>query len=1333
MLITANITTPVESLLPSVFPVTIPPFNNSGTLVNNLDTPIFPCPTINDPAGWDSLRIESKANCVMEQLLNEHPEFNKSQIDYFYNELDKDLCDQWILRWWILPFKEQKSVVKIGLIDLALNLYLTKYPEISFLSLCSYGISLLTDDELLKHVQFIQELHLIKLRKNLTWINLKEAENLIGNSLELFTAILSYNKHPFPPDSFWNNSQRSFEQLHPLTKRSLEETALLWNQLRTDNMFDGLQQNDGQFSLDSLRKTFFLDLAQSYKRQQLIDKLFVESLEDDLASNVHFNGITFKNAQNLTFEDLIKRPEVERIPEYNALSREDKCSIMKEALTQMGESSEYPLGTLSHALASCVKRIFQYQYPRRAFPLNDKQLLIELYKKIEKDWEKNKGYPLLPRVLCAQILSESNGVTIAGEHWQTLIKNYLEHFNNEFEEILDPLYVEQLPAKFDKEQAVVAYLKEECGWEEDDIRQESLFRIRKPQQSPMVRNTPELYLANKTIEFFLKAETNRVHPFPLSNFMLCTSGSRIDPKTVLDKLQKMFNERLFHDPWVEEEARQNLLKQKIENTPLNLSQEVRRIVEKYRVETENIVSWANNTRQWLDTVPVIGSLRMFVRGIRDKEFGTTIIGGGLSFLDIGSLFSLKPIVASSVKTMSLYLARTSSRGKKAIRTLRASVMKFNLPSNDLTRLESSFFSAVRTGPQEIPSAYKSLVEEVRLGALDKTWQANEEKNYLLVYLIDEDRVVPVAHQGGSFREVNWQTGQLETTKPLIYKDKSNGRYFASALRGGGKESQFDNFFERKSAEELEQRYTVIEVKEILKNAKDVRVHANDLDQFKRFFIIISENDRAEQNFIENLDQEAYQTSPLYRRLFNRFIEICGAKPEENQWKIQLLGPEESSQFQGGHANLQSKVILLDPQIAVSGASYLGENIGQINHNGEFFRKVGSYLHELLHAITNVDDLFSAAPSVKALASQTNRGGIACLTDRILEEMGKHIPYRYTYSLYNSHSLNPSVVGQIRNFVVQENSYLQKLFFEGTTMEAYSKLSDTLALSKTVTAVKDYSRGIQRELRQLEGFVIVSSADVRTEFKTFCRSLYRLSTTFKEIFDKYYVGQGGEECRVFFYPIYKIVDDRTFAELTQREIIYSLDDEIRYLSDRGLSPMNKERFYLYQMLERYTNTELGAGSVEDGRGLIVYLAEKIFVEAGMDFDKAVSGALILPGDAGMEAKALQNWPRLCSTANHEDRYLAEFFSTTQPGCSPACSERRDKRSAPLAEKKSLNEIFKRTDEIVRPIQQETKKNQDKNDNYFPYVNSKKYSQNFFKKELYFSQENCVVTTNNTKRN
>ncbi len=397
---------------------------------------------------------------------------------------------------------------------------------------------------------------------------------------------------------------------------------------------------------------------------------------------------------------------------------------------------------------------------------------------------------------------------------------------------------------------------------------------------------------------------------------------------------------------------------------------MKRIVANYQTETESHRAWIRGLKTWVNTLPVIGPLYTIKEGIRDKDPVEVLCG--IFFLSLDAL----DLLASETRPEAIELP---VRERVTIDTLQTSFKKLNLapadlPLHDNIYITSDPFSISHS--DELPVAYQFNAEQVRAGRRDLTWQ-----EYPLVYLADEDRVVPVKAEGGSFREINWHTLEVDPKKHLIYKDKESGKYFShSAGLKGGNPSKIE-FTEQ----ELRQRITVKETEEIFKTANNYIKY-----NFEALFYKCFDTKKALGASVFNLRRflrSVYQTSPSFRRLFNRFHEDFISAQRDKLWEIRIK-PNTIMR-----TDFESNVIYIGSDAEIATHTYFSsQNNFEVSHPEQV------YLHEMLHALTGKNDPLR-------IVDIRHRGPIVYLTDKILSEAGYSFPERMMYRRLTSMDAN----------------------------------------------------------------------------------------------------------------------------------------------------------------------------------------------------------------------------------------------------------------------------------------------------------------------------------------
>lgn len=263
-------------------------------------------------------------------------------------------------------------------------------------------------------------------------------------------------------------------------------------------------------------------------------------------------------------------------------------------------------------------------------------------------------------------------------------------------------------------------------------------------------------------------------------------GRTIYPHQALQAAEETFNQNLITSPWVLKKASDNLYEQRKMVTAQAIAQEAQRIAQNYKVETEQHRFWMHGIETWVSTIPIIGSLNMLREGIEDKSITEIVVG--IISLSLDALDLLSGGEEKNPVEFEETLSQTglSLRERVTVKTVHYSVQKVCLSSQLLfsnVEIQGHDDPFLIKEPIYLPKDYSRLVERVLEGE-EPSW-----RNYPLIHLADEGRVVPIQSQGSYYREVSWYTGEANPKKHLIFKDFESKKYYASGfLKGWGKMS-----------------------------------------------------------------------------------------------------------------------------------------------------------------------------------------------------------------------------------------------------------------------------------------------------------------------------------------------------------------------------------------------------------------------------------------------------------------------------------------------------------------------------------------------------------------
>lgn len=1252
----------------------------------------------NNEEAFQKISPQDNEKAALEQL-------NRNQC-YFLKELDNDLSDQMLKIWAVLPDKRQRESLKLSLISLALEAYLDAEPQANYENMLDYAITLYENETSLREAPFLEKLRLYKLKANLNWINKETIDQLKNNPLETLKKVLLHNNHPFPKNDFWNVlSPLIVNLISQQNLRSLDEAALLWNRLQTGEMlkFDNHEGN-GLIAVQKLRNTYVQALIPAWKKQKIIDNLFQQRMAN--SSEIYFDGFAIRNGQEKTFTQLVDSPELLSIPEYRILTPETRQSYLKEAFAQMGESTQYKLGSLAHSLASALIRLFYYQTHRMPPLFSDQQQLIHLFMEAEKAWKEKKNFPIHPRILAALHLALSNDVMIEGKNWQEKVKFLLHYIASEFEYILHPDRVEQLIPTFDPRLAAESILKEYGMKEADIFNKRPSYRLvvanSDTAHEGILAQIAEVPLdSDDAIDEFLKKARANDEQQSVNNWM-SVGNATIEPREELQKKLIQFNNRLMSNPWIRENARIVLEAQGIPVTPTRLSEEVERLATQYKTETENHQQWFDKVKLFIYVIPVIGSLETIREGLKNRDWKTILLGSVYLTLDAAGLGFVKNAVrgVNSLRLASVLSAtRISVRERMAVSSLENSLVAFDIPPRELFKEEPGVISRnlFALNPEE------QVINRVRQGEERIVENSSGESN-LLIYLHDENRVVAVKNQGGYFREVNWESGKVDLTRPLIYKDRETGKYFASTLKGGGL-GHYDFFIEPIPEGELKKRWTVEQTLQALAEAKDFRNHANFSEKFHHYFTLKGVHPD-EGKTIGDICEHSYKNSPTFRRLFNKFTSTY--KVGVSDWQIKI------EKGQGCRTDFQNRIVYLDPQVEQSSSKYLSANyLTTPDYEGEKIQLERAVVQEIVRVMTRLEDaestLLATSKRRFALLDKAHRGGVVYLTDRILFEAYDPTPARLANHLFAKGDIVNAET--LLSRLVQEDLFLDSQLDKDIPISQYTKLAGEEWISRnTIQQVK-------RLLPLLEAARVSEEFSTRflvsffsedpllfDELNQFYTTMYNESKTFSLLFDQY----SGREILPIRVKFIEVKRDIPLKE--QDHAVYLVKDNIQYLSALGPRPIERRRLFLYKMLEVLTGLKLGESEQLADRHPLIQLADKIFREANMEqyFPKRLTSTNILPDEAAELKNQLSHWPEQSRIANFEDRFLDEEIYTQKRGCFLSCARaervrREDEQAGSL--KQTLEEIKAANGALLSP-----------REGFYKSSSSTVKSPGFFKKAL-----------------
>jgi hypothetical protein len=1102
---------------------------------------------------WSNATIEIKTNLVMTECLmhqlncSRHQAYqqlsnNKKKLDRL---LDK-YQPQELEKIWNNFFQSQRHQIHVAF---TLKKFLLTNSAQTYPNVIAQTISWFQQKSI--PPIFIEELRLYHLQEILNnWVNWEKAKQQLQGPLESLKLVLAHYQHPFPENFFHsatydpNNPEFTVNQFPHI--RLLHEAALLWQQIANQDMFEGLQENK-TLSTRRLEQNYLAILFKDWKKQQALDQLFSKKTLGNDTQAIYFNGLAFKHAEGKSFLELLHHPQLEKNPLYKSFNTHERIEVLKKKFDQIGESTQYRIGSLQHSLASTLKRIHYYQHSELSKPFQDVKTLFLAFKQMETQWQHKKNYPIHPRILLALHLAESNNAIVSGNAWQNKVKELLHYLDN----------------------------------------------------------------------------------------------------------------KIKHD------------------------REAKLILEDPTSETKEQSSWLDELENWSFTVPIIGPLLTVEKGIRHKNLNEIISGTVFLGLDACTLLyeeseTIGEIAFSSAKLLKNLLFReriTVDNARFTFKTLKVNADDLFLEDSNLLHNHSPLDLERSIA---IPQHAHDLATRVRSGEQGLKWH-----DYDLVYLHNQDRVVPIKPQGGSFREIDWQTGEINARKQLIFKDKTSEHYFSTAgLRGGAPILEF-------TEEELKQRFTVEQVNAVFELVTSFTIR-NFNDLFASYFLIEQQADVSRFDALE-FYHSLYKNSLTFRGIFNFFVDFTSFRDIQN-WKILIRNNTQT------RTDFTKGTIYIASDAEIANLYYMGTQ--GIAHS----KPEQVYLHEILHALTEAED-------PKKITAIAHRGPIVYLTDKILSDVGYVFPQQLMYRRpvsNNKDSFNELELSirKVRGLVAQENSYLDKQLNKLAPITSQKIFGEALADRYTVKELQSIlpsSLSITLlELNFIELYDQSFSANdeaTHTKLKQFYLHFYQLNVIFNKLYNQWAAARlkNKDSSRWRF-----VVDDKVTSlaelpshkkahcinDLTHR--IHIFNDGTLYLSDRGLIPVERTRQLMHEIVQLLTGLkELPADLALTNRGAVVQLTDKILEETNFNLPKRLVSRTTLADDFVTQAHLKGNWIEAQRAMQLEEQFIKETPELNN-SCFPWCKRQgrsiAEHHTEPLANQTTTELLEKNnTRRVKRNIQ------------------------------------------------
>lgn len=693
----------------------------------------------------------------------------------------------------------------------------------------------------------------------------------------------------------------------------------------------------------------------------------------------------------------------------------------------------------------------------------------------------------------------------------------------------------------------------------------------------------------------------------------------IHTQSTLQAEEDQWNQQLPSHPWIQARARENCRSTQQPLSQANINKEVQHLIRNFATETESYRHLKQGLETLINTVPVIGPIYNIEEGIRHKDVAQTI--SGVFFLGLDGLDLLSG--GKHIRSNKVHIGEELSTKIKVPHTEQITVQTVHGITDELD-IELAAPSTshdtqniyldhdpwrITATDINVPFEYKSLAKRVRDGQPNIIWTAPTKEDYRVVLIDNENRVAPVMQSGGKYYEVSWHDG-LVLRNRLIHFDTASKKFTRGlGLKGSGRVSGnalIDN-------EKLRDRYTIKRVEALLHHAKNTALRNNLVQDFAQHFQISAVGGMS--NFdVQTFFIEAYEKSVTFRRIANHFFE-----KHNKVWKIgiwdqwndlKIINHESTVQIPSdARINTLRYLSMTGWQPCVPKQIYLDSLIGSLSK-------------------TELTNILNA------------RGPVVALRDRVLFEMGEDIPVQLTHERVRLDKIDSPEYAELtaenKKAKVTDAQWLEDIYLDhkyfnnyltptantivlGTRLDERFTVQSMKALKKEALVLKANDLDIDMDNFHevlTNNFVFSSLGDQAANTQRFYKNLFESSPTFR-IYWQYAYVKGWLDGKSKWEFINNPDSARAHLPISRQrsainllsKTIYTLPDDMHYLSEQGLVHMQDERKLAHQMISILTRTEEPTVNVWTNRGATVHLVEKILRELELNVPRRIGYGLV----------------------------------------------------------------------------------------------------------------------------
>lgn len=718
--------------------------------------------------------------------------------------------------------------------------------------------------------------------------------------------------------------------------------------------------------------------------------------------------------------------------------------------------------------------------------------------------------------------------------------------------------------------------------------------------------------------------------------------TQIKPPELLREVMLQWDNDLHTKPWIRARARENLRLAQAPVTNTTVNAEAYHVAQSYQIGiAEQDIANVEDMLINLIPIPFVGGMYDIGKGIANKNIDQII--GGIFSLGIDSIDKGISVI-TKLETRSLgTLFKVPHTEHAMVDMVKGAARDLDVSLEKLVPLQSNANEIgmhIHADPWKIslpdtnvPSAYRSLAERVRQGEKDVMWTTPTGEKYPVIHIVNQDRIIPAKHIGGTYHEVSWEDGRVLHHTQLIHYDKQGKIYFSMGLKGGG-ETPDGNLIV--GGVKLKHRYNVVALKNILKNLKYLRPEfVDDLEDVKNLFTSVfpalsPTTSSIEDHFYTNL----YKNSLTFQSLADRFFAQT-----KNSWIVEFTADGPPRVIPGMYAGGAHKKIAIPNRETIAHLSYFG---------------VDSHWHPFTQEQINLDAILAAMNDVPVETGSTlsnSRSPNIILRDRILFEAGyPPLPQQYSSVVMSTNTadrvptnimplhtmpVEPLSAEQIKTFEL-ENRYIDNWFDKDKELQGNMPVLGTkLAHRSTVDGIRQLHQSMMNteltinlefaETMNVADAFAFDSKRVVSEHKTldqFYKSLLKKSRLFDSCWmDALSKGRIGHEKWIFATEsknmhvtpeMIATARRNGFAIDRERSVIYHPINEapnLYYLSTEGFTPIELERRLVRSMVEILTDLSLPTTDRWLNRGVIEYITERVLDDAKISLPARLSYGVV----------------------------------------------------------------------------------------------------------------------------